>query len=185
MGRALRPYVFVLLTACGYRSIYGRAFHGPDGATRLHVKLVRTLVPDVIASDEVVTGLREELARGGALAAGDGWPLVEVEVLREDESSEGITVVGRAPYARAVDLGLVARAWIVRSAGAPPERDTGDLRAVDVVAAEWRGGLPAARERVSSFHTADGLRAVAHRLGRKLAQRLEGYAGTSEEGVER
>ncbi|MDP9036335.1 MAG: hypothetical protein M3O50_16160 [Myxococcota bacterium] len=185
MFRAHKACLFVLLTACGYRPVYGRAVHGPDSAARLHVKLVRTLVPDVVASDEVATGVREELARGGALAPGDGWPLVEIEVLREDESSDGIAVAARAPYARGVDLGVVARAWIVRSPGASPERDTGDMRAVDLVAAEWRVDPSETRESVSSFHTADALRAVARRLGRKLARRLEGDVGTSEEGFER
>ncbi|HEY6463174.1 MAG TPA: hypothetical protein VIY73_23555, partial [Polyangiaceae bacterium] len=72
------------LSACGYRAVYA------SGApARLHVKVVASHVPDAIAADEVAAGLREELAKAGALAAGEGYPRVEVEVLRADEASEG------------------------------------------------------------------------------------------------
>src|SRR5687767_11954285 len=71
-------------TACGYRAVYGGA-----GGARLHVALVRSLVPDAVASDEVVAGVRERLAREGMLADGDGYPRIEVEVLRADEIAEG------------------------------------------------------------------------------------------------
>src|SRR5882672_3681099 len=110
------------LAGCGYHAVYGGG-----GAARLRVVLVRTFVPDVVASDEVVAGLREELARAGMLESGEGFPRVEVEVLRADEASEGITAGAQAPVARATGVGLAARAWIVRAAGAPPESDTGDM----------------------------------------------------------
>jgi hypothetical protein len=64
---------FLLLSSCGYRAAYG------GGAReRLHVKLVRTQIPDAIASEEVTAGLRETLARAGALEGGDGFPRIEV-----------------------------------------------------------------------------------------------------------
>src|SRR5215831_5383803 len=115
-----------LVSACGYRSLYSG-----QGGAHLHVVLVRSAVVDAVAADEVVTGLREALARDGSLEPGDGYPRVEVEVLRADEASEGIAAPtgAAAPAARGVEVGLVARAWIVAAAGAQAERDTGDVRA--------------------------------------------------------
>lgn len=166
--------IFLLPLSCGYRAVYGG-----EGPEPLHVKLVRTLVPDAVASDEVASGVREELARDGALAAGDGFPRVEIEVLREDEVSEGITAGKSGPLARATDLGIVAHAWIARASGAPPERDTGDVRAEDVITVDESAGLRDPRS--SAFHRADALRAAARRLGRKLAHRLFGEPAASED----
>ncbi len=59
--------------ACGYRPVYGGSTEGA-----LHVKLVRSLVADVVAGDEVASGVREELARAGALAPGESYPRVEI-----------------------------------------------------------------------------------------------------------
>ncbi len=86
---------------------------GALARARLHVKLVRTKITDSVASDEVTAGLREALARAGELEGGEGYPRIEVEVLRADEASEGITAGAAAPVARATDVGLAARAWIV------------------------------------------------------------------------
>jgi hypothetical protein len=166
----------VILSACGYHAVYG------GGApSRLHVVLVRTLIPDVVASDEVVAGLREELVRAGTLEAGDGYPRVEVEVLRADESSEGIVAQSNAPVARATDVGLAARAWIVRAAGAPPESDTGDMRAQVVITVDET--ITGPDPRASSFHEADALRAAARRLGRRLADKMSGQPGSSDDGI--
>jgi hypothetical protein len=166
-----------MLSACGYHAVYG------DGATtKLHVVLVRTLIPDVVASDEVVAGLREELARAGALEAGEGFPRVEVEVLRADEASEGIAAGSSGPVSRATNVGLAARAWIVRAAGAPPESDTGDLRAAETIAVDEMATGP--DPRASAFHEADALRAAARRLGRTLGYRVTGQPGSSDEGAQ-
>jgi len=163
--------------SCGYRAVYATA-----AETRLHVKLVRTLVPDAVASDEVAAGMRDELALAGMLEPGDGFPRAEIEVLRSDEASEGIAALSGEPVARATDIGLVARAWVARAAGAIPEQDTGDLRAQEVIAVdETNGGAGMRDPRASAFHTADALRAAARRLGRKLARRLMGYPAASED----
>src|SRR5580704_8465919 len=139
--------VALAVAGCGYHAVYGEG-----SVPKLHVVLVRTLVPDVVASDEVVAGLREELARAGALEAGEGFPRVEVEVLRADESSEGIVAGSSGPVSRATDVGLAARAWIVRADGAPPESDTGDMRVQETIAVDEsaRGPDP----RASAFHEA-------------------------------
>jgi hypothetical protein len=179
-----------LLVACGYHAV-----HGGEGEARLHVVLARSIVADAVASDEVVSGAREELAREGVLAPGDGYPRLEIEVLRVDESSEGIASpsspslssvgsgAGGAPRARATEVGFVARAWLVRSMGAAPERDTGDVRAMDLVGADVSSTLP--DPRADLFHHEDALRAVARRLGTRLASRVLGHPAASDEAIGR
>jgi hypothetical protein len=167
----------VLGCSCGYQAVYaGRA------RPRLHVKLVRAQIPDAVASEEVTAGLRETLARAGLLEGGDGFPRVEVEVLRADEASEGIAARGGAPRAQATDVGIAARAWLVSAAGGRAERDTGDMRAEGTVAVdETAGNL---NPQASEFHQADALRAAARRLGRRLAHKVIGEPATSEDGSE-
>jgi hypothetical protein len=176
--RAASAALLLNLAACGYHAAYA----DPSGG-RLHVKVVRSLVSDAVASDEVAAGVRDELARGGYLEAGERYPRIEIEVLRADEASEaiGAGAAPAAPVARSTDVGIAARAWIVPALGAAPEGDTGDMRAEDVVAVDLASGVgnPAA----DALHHADALRAAARRLGRALAQRLLGAPGPSEDGM--
>jgi hypothetical protein len=151
------------------------------------VKLVRALVPDAIACDEVASGVREELAREGAYAPGDDWPRVEIEVLRADEASEGIAAGAGRPIARAVDLAVVARAWIAAAPGGAPQSDTGDMRAEETIAVDLGARAPQAivvDARAGGFARADALRAAARRLGRALALRLLGLPVSSEDPAE-
>jgi hypothetical protein len=159
---------------CGYHALYTA---GPQG--KLHVKLVRSLVADAVAADEVASGVREELARAGALEAGEGYPRVEVELLRADETSEGIAASASGPVARGMGVGIVARAWVSSAEGAPPQSDTGDVRAEESVTVDRgpAGGDP----RASTFHHADASRAAARRLGRKLGARVLGLPAASED----
>lgn len=163
-----------LAPACGYQPVYGGA-----GAGALHVKVVRSLVADVVAGDEVASGVREELARAGALAPGEGYPRVEIEVLRADEASEGVQAGASGPVARATDVGIVARAWIVRAPGSEAQSETGDLRAEETLAVDEGPSTP--DPRASTFHHADALRAAARRLGRALGARVLGLPASSEE----
>jgi hypothetical protein len=177
--RAVAPALLLTwVAACGYHAAYADGSGG-----RLHVKVMRSLVPDAVAGDEVAAGVRDELARGGWLEAGERYPRVEIEVLRGDEASEaiGASEAPAAPVARSTDVGITARAWIVSAAGAAPERDTGDMRAEDVVAVDLASGNP--DPGIDALHHADALRAAARRLGRMLAQRLLGAPGSSEDGV--
>jgi hypothetical protein len=161
---------------CGYSPVRTSA-----GGERLHVKLVRSLVADAVAADEVAQGLREELARYGALESGEGYPRVEVEVLRADESSRG-TVAGVsgaiAPSARATAISLVGRGWVVDRAGAEPARDSGDLRAEESVGVDE--GEVSPDPRVGMFHAADALRSAARRLGARIGRRVMGMPSASE-----
>ena len=163
----------ITLGACGYRPVHGGA--APE---RFSVVLASTNLPDAVASDEVVAGLRDELARSGALAAGESYPRCEIEVLRMDEASEGITATPNpdgvlVPEARATRVGVVARAWIVRSKDGPRERDTGDLRAMETVAV-------APDARAATFRHADSLRAASRRLGRRVGTRILGLPTASD-----
>jgi len=197
----------VLTVGCGYHAVYG-------GQTeRLRVVLLRSLVPDAVATDEVVSGVREALAREGALAAGEGYPRVEVEVLRADESSEGVAAASAAlggsqasnvtatangvssqtgPRARGTEVGLVARACLVRAEGGPCERDTGDVRAMDLAASDLTPLTPLAPLGVAvpdvtadSFHHRDTMRAVGKRLGEHLAMHILGEPTANDEAIGR
>ncbi|MDB4998301.1 MAG: hypothetical protein JWM74_5733 [Myxococcaceae bacterium] len=167
--------VFVLvLTACGYSPV-----HTGVGDAHLHVVLAESKVPDAVASDEVLAGVREELARSGSLAAGGGFPRCEVEILRIDEASEGIAATPGSsgdlvPEARATRVGLVARAWVLRAPGGDRERDTGDVRAFETVAI-----APDARS--ATFRHSDALRAAGRRVGRRLASRILGLPSANDE----
>ena len=182
----------VFASGCGYRALYAQ----PNEA-RLSVVLVGARVADAVANDEVVSGVRTTLAREGALAAGSRYPRVEVEVLRADEMSEGIAAAdsagGRVPRARATQVGILARAWIVRVQGGAHEADTGDVRAFDMVES------PAARDDVANdpsraggasglvaegFRHDDALRSVARRVGQRLALRVLGHPVARDESAE-
>ncbi len=161
------------LASCGYRAVHGGAQPEHFG-----VILAMSNVPDAVASDEVVAGVRDELARSGALATGELYPRCEIEVLRADEASEGIAAAPSLdgvflPDARATRVGIVARAWIVRSKDGPRERDTGDVRAMEVVAV-------AADARASTFRHSDALRAAGRRVGRRMGARILGLPSSSD-----
>jgi hypothetical protein len=178
-GERLGPILLIfssscLSLSCGYHAVYGAGTPG-----KLHVVVVKSMVPDAVAADEVASGVREELARAGALEAGEAYPRVEVEVLRADESSEGIAAVENAPMARGMGVAMVARAWVATSADAAPMSDTGDMRAEETITVDVRAGQRDPRANV--FHHADALRAAARRLGRKLGARVLGQPAASEE----
>ena len=170
------------VAGCGYQPV-----HGGENATaeRLHVHLVNARVADAITSDEVASGARNTLAKEGALAPGAGYPRVEIEVLRADETSEGVIAVGGArgvPRARASEIGIVARAWLVRTEGGVRERDTGDVRAFDLVATPARGDIGGDLA-AESFRHDDALRAVARRVGQRLALRILGHPVAKDESA--
>lgn len=153
--------------------------HGGAAAEHLHVHLAESKVPDAVASDEVLAGAREELARMGTLAAGDGYPRLEIEVLRADEASEGIAATPDAdgrllPQSRATRIGLVARGWVMRSPGGERERDTGDVRAFETAAV-------AVDARAATFRHSDALRAAGRRVGKRLATRILGLPSATDE----
>jgi hypothetical protein len=188
--RVALSVVFLAVAGCGYRPLYG----GAQGGERLAVTGISPLVADASVVAEVEAGVRAGLARAALLRAGGGYPRVVVEVLRIDTQSEGIVALpggvrppesGGAPgtgaqplrpLARGTRVGVVARAWLERAEGGPKERQTGDLRAVDIMQAESDARLEALR-----FD--DASRSAARRLGERLAKRVLGEPETPDDGM--
>lgn len=174
--------------ACGYRPLYG----GERGDDRFCVVGETPLVADASVVSEVHAGVRAGLARGGALRAGGGYPRVVIEILRIDAASEGISAVPGgtrgpsaegftpggppSPLARGTRVGVLARAWVERAPGAARERETGDLRTVDVMQAE-------ADARLEALRLDDASRAAARRLGERLARRVLGEPDAPDDGM--
>ena len=75
------PLLALALVGCGYRALYAT-----DAGERLGVSLVRVAVPSGAVGQEVLTGAREELAKVGALAPGEGYPRLEIEVTGVSET---------------------------------------------------------------------------------------------------
>ena len=163
----MRLLLLLALAACGYTPVYGAS------TEHLGVVVVGSKVPDAAASDEVAAGVRDELARAGALSAGSGYPRCEIEILRADEASEGIAAGASDPESRATRVGIVARAWVVRAKDGPRERDTGDVRAMEVVAV-------APDAKTATFRHADALRAAGRRAGRRIGTRLLGLPSAED-----
>jgi hypothetical protein len=166
----VRPFaIFAVSLACGYQPLYANS----QGMEAYHVHLSKNQTASAVVAEEVVRGVRDALAKEGALAAGDGFPRIEVEVLRADETSEGIVqaqeIQGTEPRARATDLAVVARAAITRRAGGASELDTGDMRAEDLT------GAPLDDPNREAWAREDALRAAARRLGGRIALRILGH----------
>ncbi len=159
---------FAVLTGCGYQADYAQ--RAPE---RFSVVVTEARNADAIAADEVASGVRDELARRGALSSSN-FPRIEVQVLRQDERAESIArSAGGTPEARALTVGLVARGWIRMHRSDEPVRDTGDLRASDVRAVD-RDGTGAPSLRADALHDEDARSAVARRLGERMARRILG-----------
>ena len=131
LGHCMRPILSVLavgLTACGYSPAYG----GLRPNQQLTVAAAPSLSPESGALAALLSGLRGELSRAGALRAGTGYPRAMVELLRVDERGVGVAVqLGQpraTPLARGSTVGVMARAWIEDSPSAKPYHDTGDVR---------------------------------------------------------
>jgi hypothetical protein len=188
--------VVVGLPSCGYRPLYA----GDCVEEPLAVVGIAPLVADTSIVAEVEAGVRAGLARAGQLGKGGGYPRVVVEVLRIDAASEGIAAVPggirpppvptpgqgtgqpvpssgpSSPLARGTRVGVLARAWVERTPGGAKERQTGDLRAVDLMQAESDATLEALR-------WDDTSRAAARRLGGRLARRVLGEPDAPDDGM--
>jgi hypothetical protein len=187
-ARAFSLLALSALAACGYRPLYG----GEQSEERFAVIGVAPLVADASVVAEVEAGVRAGLARAAVLRTGGGYPRVVVEVLRIDAQSEGVAAVpggvrtpstGGAPgmlptmpLARGTRIGVLARAWVERAEGGPQERQTGDLRTVDVMQVE-------ADARLEALRLDDASRAAARRLGERLARRVLGEPEAPDDGM--
>lgn len=155
------------LVSCGYRPAY------EPRATRLSVAAAPMKTPHFEALQAALSGVRDELSQAGSLQADARFPQVVVEMLRVDELPAGIAAVSggsaSVPAARGSAVGVVARAWIVESAGRPPVNETGDVRRVEYVA---QGSEPMAAE----FAYSSAVRSAARSVGEALARRILGAA---------
>jgi hypothetical protein len=118
-----------------------------------------------------MVGARAELGRTGALRSGTGYPQVVIEVLRVDEQALGIASLPagsrNVPLARGTSIAVVGRARLLEAPGAPPARDSGDLRRVEHFEASTD-------RRTEAVVRQQAVRSAARRLGRSLIRRILG-----------
>lgn len=165
-------------TACGYRPLAAHdttARGGEPASGRLAVVRAVGLAPYPAAADALTAAVSARLAEARELRSGEGYPRVEIELLRVDELAEGIAEVGASPLGRGVRIVVVGRARVVRAAGEEPAFDTGDVSANVVASASG----PATSALVVREEAAVG---AARALGRRLAERVLGLPAPTDEG---
>ena len=153
------------LSACGYHLAHSPA--DPLGPFAIVSGPVHVPAAAAIAAAE--DGARAELGRAGALGTGG---TVEIELLRLDETSEGIAVTSASPFARGIRVTAIGRARLRRAGSATVERDTGDVRTSEVLAA---GNVVA-----GVLGHDEATRAAARRLGEVLVRKLLGFPEPGE-----
>ena len=173
--RAPRAVLVALTVAaclgCGYRPL---AAHGA-GAQRLAVVAGARTVPAARAEDALVAATAGRLAEAGELAGGAGYPRLEVELLRLDETAEALAPSGGRPLGRGVRVTATGRARVLRAPDEAPAFDTGDMSAHVFVGT--------ASSAASSLALRDEAAALAARaLGRRLGERVLGLPSPSDEG---
>jgi hypothetical protein len=162
----VRPAAVVVgalaLAGCGYHLVHagGDARGGPFAVTTGPLRS-----PDAALAAAAEEGARAELSRTGSLARGSAPAAIEVELIRVDETSEGIALGGGVPLARAVRVTAVGRARVRRPGGAPAEHETGEVAVSETAArAGSVGGAVVTRDEAG--------RAAARRLGEALVRRV-------------
>lgn len=122
------------VTGCGYHAAYG----GDPPAYRVTVSGAALHAPFPEALQAALSGARAELGKAGVLDSGSGYPRLVVELVRVDEIPSGIvrtpTARGTLPLARSTAIGVVLHGYVLERDGAPPTRDTGDVRRVETIA---------------------------------------------------
>lgn len=177
-SRALAAVFALVVASCGYRPLVAHdttARGGEPASGRLAVVRGVGLAPYPAAADALVGAFSSRLAEARELRSGEGYPRVEIELLRVDELAEGIAEVGGSPLGRGVRIVVVGRARVVRAPGEEPAFDTGDVSANVVASASG----PAASALVVRDEAAVG---AARALGRRLAERVLGLPAPTDEG---
>jgi len=113
----------VLLTSCGYHSVYGQSTSEP-----LSVQVGQVLIPEPLAAQAAASGVRSELAAAGVLANGGQFPKLVLDVLRVDELSRGIHVQAGQPHAAGMSVALTVRGRVFQAENQEPRFDSGDVR---------------------------------------------------------
>jgi hypothetical protein len=159
----------VLLSGCGYRSVYGQ-----PGSERLTVQIGQVLIPEPLAAQAAASGVRSELAAAGLLASGAQFPRLVLDVLRVDELSRGIHVQAGQPRAAGMSIALTVRGRVFQAENLEPRLDTGDLRR-----SVQLSGDSTARTDSSAYDAA--LRSAAERAGRAVARIAIGIPEPNDE----
>lgn len=140
----------------------------------MSVRPVVVGVADMATALEVEHGIREALAREGALSSTTTCPCVVVEVTRIDHAAGAIVAAGPdRPLASSQVTAVVGRAT-VDDGRAHTLFDTGDLRAE----ANYVTGTAPLGE---ALRGQDVSRSAGRRLGRMLGAVLLGHPSASEE----
>jgi hypothetical protein len=129
IGRAAVLLGLSCVFGCGYRPLR----NGLAGAPRIDVSSATSSViasAEAALEEEAATGARAELARHGALARGAPARLV-VELVRLDESAEGIAPTETGSRGRGVRLRLIARGVLTEGAA---RFETADVEATETIA---------------------------------------------------
>ncbi len=165
--------VLVVLSGCSYRSIYAES---PRKET-LSLGTPKSRVAYLSAALGAVDGLRAELSERAAYNWSDGYPRVELEVLRIDEHPLGILVApGGVPLARGSRISVTAEGWVVQQPGAERTRRTGDVRRSAAY-----GYAPAAA--ADSVEREKALREAARAVGQALAARILGLPVPTDDAL--
>lgn len=164
-----------LASSCGYRPAYG----GTRPEVRLTVVAAPSRAPEAGALAAVLTGLRAELSRSGALTSGSGYPRAVVELVRVEERGTAQTLAPTAtgspnlPLASGALVGVTARAWVEIAPG-QVDRDTGDVRRTAAFGSSSNLGLDGARREAA-------LSAAGHATGEALGRRVMGEIEAAQE----
>lgn len=163
------------LVGCGYKPLASYARVGGEGEPRLHVVVGARTVPAARAHDALVGAVVGRLSEAGQFEGGTGYPRVEVELVRIDETAEGLAVAGDSPISRGLRVTVLGRARVLRGPSEAPAFDTGDVSAHVTISSSG----PAPRALVLRE---DAVAGAARLLGRRLAERVLGIPAPSDEG---
>lgn len=172
--RVLVSAAVIVVGGCGYRPLASHDTTGGAGP-RLVVVAGPAHVPSARTADALVGAVTMRLAEAGEVRGGEGYPRVEVDLVRIDETVEGLAATGDTPLSRGLRVTVVGRARVVRAAGEPPALDTGDVGAhVTVTAGGTTASALVLRDEASV--------GAARLLGRRLAERILGLPAPTDEG---
>jgi hypothetical protein len=172
-GATLAALALTCVASCGYRPLASHGAASPGGG--LHVVPGKRMVPAARAADALAGSVAGRLAEAGELLPGTGYPMLEVELLRVDETGEGLADVQGRPLARGLRITAVGRARVFRGPSAEAALDTGDVSAhVSLAPGTVEAEALVLRERA--------VVAASQKLGIRLAERVLGLPAPSDEG---
>lgn len=172
-GATLVAFALTCAASCGYRPLASHGAASPGGG--LHVTHGKRMVPAARAADALASSVSGRLAEAGELLPGTGYPMLEVELLRVDETGEGLADASGRPLARGLRITAVGRARVYRGPSTEAALDTGDVSAHVSLA-------PGALEAEALVLRERAVVAASQKLGVRLAERVLGLPAPSDEG---